>query len=82
MFGEQGAWLGTYDVTGICTELTIVLPSPGRFYATAIMKIIMAQLLLHYNMQLVEKDVRRWWTWRSSMLPRKGTLVRMSPRLE
>jgi hypothetical protein len=54
--------------------------SPGRFYAAAIMKLLVAQVILNYDVELVNKDAKRWWTWRSSMLPLEGTLVKFTAR--
>ncbi|KAI1132438.1 cytochrome P450 [Nemania abortiva] len=48
---------------------------PGRYYATAIIKVIMAQIIMEFDCQLVDPGASRWFTWRSSMLPRKNTMV-------
>ncbi len=54
--------------------------SPGRYYAVAVMKVIMGQLLMHYNCELVDADASRWFTWRSTMLPKENTMVVLTPR--
>ncbi|KAI2618907.1 cytochrome P450 [Hypoxylon sp. NC1633] len=53
---------------------------PGRYYATAVMKVMLAQIVLNYDCELVDKDASRWFTWRSTMLPKKGTMVVFTPR--
>ncbi|OAL53550.1 cytochrome P450 [Pyrenochaeta sp. DS3sAY3a] len=65
----------TYHVWG-----TGRMACPGRFYAAAIMKLLVAQIILNYDVGLVDKDAKRWWTWRSSMLPLEGTLVKFTVR--
>lgn len=54
--------------------------SPGRYYAAAVMKTMLAQVILKYDCELVDKKAARWFTWRSSMLPRKNTMVMFRPR--
>lgn len=53
--------------------------SPGRFYAAAVMKVMLAQIILDYDCELVDKRAPRWFTWRSSMLPREKTMVVFQP---
>ncbi|KAI0183417.1 cytochrome P450 [Xylaria flabelliformis] len=53
---------------------------PGRYYATAVMKVIISQLIMHYDTKLVDADAGRWFTWRSTMLPKKDTMVIFTPR--
>ncbi|TRX96846.1 hypothetical protein FHL15_002152 [Xylaria flabelliformis] len=48
---------------------------PGRYYAVAVMKVIMSQIIMNYNCHLVDPDASRWFTWRSTMLPKKDTMV-------
>ncbi|KAF3000341.1 hypothetical protein E8E14_002268 [Neopestalotiopsis sp. 37M] len=52
---------------------------PGRFYATAIMKMIIGQIVLDYDCELQEPEAPRWFTWRSSMLPKASTMVVFKP---
>ncbi|KAK6212824.1 hypothetical protein LQW54_004913 [Pestalotiopsis sp. IQ-011] len=52
---------------------------PGRFYATAIMKMITGQIVLNYDCELQEPEAPRWFTWRSSMLPKASTMVAFKP---
>ncbi|KAL4744749.1 hypothetical protein BDW72DRAFT_199290 [Aspergillus terricola var. indicus] len=48
---------------------------PGRYYATAVMKLVLAQIILEYDCRLVDPAARRWFTWRSTMLPNPRTKV-------
>jgi cytochrome P450 len=54
--------------------------SPGRYYAAAVMKVVLAQIIRDYDCSLVDPGARRWFTWRSTTLPRPGTKVVFSPR--
>ncbi|KAL5437920.1 hypothetical protein PMIN06_010389 [Paraphaeosphaeria minitans] len=53
---------------------------PGRVYAAAIMKLLVAQVITEYDIELVDKQEQRWWVWRSSMLPKDKTIVAFKPR--
>jgi cytochrome P450 len=44
------------------------------------MKVILAQIIRDYDCSLVDPAARRWFTWRSTTLPRPGTKVVFSPR--
>lgn len=64
-------------------RLTVILVrtnSPGRFYAAAVIKIMLAQVILNYDCELVDKNARRWFTWRSSTLPKEKAMVIFHPR--
>ncbi|KAI3317916.1 cytochrome P450 [Xylariaceae sp. AK1471] len=52
---------------------------PGRYYATAVMKVIMAQVLLNYDCELDDAQQSRCISWRSTVLPRKSTMVHFTP---
>ncbi|KAI0406390.1 hypothetical protein F4802DRAFT_113734 [Xylaria palmicola] len=52
---------------------------PGRYYAAAVMKVIISQIIASYDMKFVDADASRWFTWRSTMLPRKDTMVIFTP---
>ncbi|KAI0481793.1 cytochrome P450 [Xylaria cf. heliscus] len=52
---------------------------PGRYYATAVMKVILAQIILNYDCKLEDAQKPRWFSWRSTILPRKSTLVNFTP---
>jgi hypothetical protein len=54
--------------------------SPGRFYAAACMKVLMGQIIMNYDMKLLDPEASRMFTWRSSMLPRPKTKMVFTPR--
>ncbi|KAI0019487.1 cytochrome P450 [Xylariomycetidae sp. FL0641] len=55
---------------------------PGRFYATAFMKVILGHIILNYECHLVEPDKKRWQTWRSATMPLENTKVIFTPLQE
>jgi hypothetical protein len=54
--------------------------SPGRFYASAFIKVVVAQLLLNYNFALVEPEASRWISWRVARIPKPWTKLTFTPR--
>ena len=54
--------------------------SPGRFYASAIMKMVSALLIIKFDLQLAQSEDRRWFSWRSFIYPRAKTRVILRPR--
>lgn len=63
------------DSPGICYVHLLIGTSPGRMYAAAIMKQIIAQVILNYDIRLVREDEKRCWVWRSSILPLEKTEI-------
>ncbi|RYP38346.1 hypothetical protein DL767_002586 [Monosporascus sp. MG133] len=53
---------------------------PGRYYASAVMKLILAQIIMNYDFELVQPNAPRWLSWRSTTLPRRATLVNFRAR--
>ncbi|GAB1311480.1 hypothetical protein MFIFM68171_01690 [Madurella fahalii] len=53
---------------------------PGRYYASAFMKVVVGQILMKYDLKLVEPDAPRWMTWRAAMMPKSKTMVVFTPR--
>ncbi|KAL1606181.1 hypothetical protein SLS60_003582 [Paraconiothyrium brasiliense] len=53
---------------------------PGRVYAAAIMKLLVAQVITQYDIELLDKHQKRWWIWRSSMLPVENIVVAFKHR--
>ncbi|MCJ1356768.1 MAG: hypothetical protein MMC33_006764 [Icmadophila ericetorum] len=53
---------------------------PGRYYASAFMKVVVAQIIINYDLALVEPDAPRWVTWRAARLPKAATMVTFIPR--
>jgi cytochrome P450 len=60
----------TYHVWG-----TGRMACPGRYYATAVMKVILGQIIMNYHCELLNRDSSRCLTWRSTMLPKHSTKV-------
>ncbi|KAI0870674.1 cytochrome P450 [Hypoxylon argillaceum] len=52
---------------------------PGRFYATAVMKLVVGHIIKNYDCQLAHPRASRWFTWRSTMLPKQRTMVLFTP---
>ncbi|EGD92510.1 hypothetical protein TESG_00083 [Trichophyton tonsurans CBS 112818] len=52
---------------------------PGRFYAAAVMKIILGLYLTKYDMELADKKAPRWFMWRSFIYPSASTTVILQP---
>ncbi|KAI0118646.1 cytochrome P450 [Nemania sp. FL0031] len=48
---------------------------PGRFYASVIMKMIVTQILLEWECKMADISSSRTIVWRSSVVPREGTVV-------
>jgi cytochrome P450 len=53
---------------------------PGRFYASAFMKVVVAQMLMEYDFKLVEPEAPRWISWRVARIPRPWTKLTFTPR--
>ncbi|KAK4224545.1 cytochrome P450 [Podospora fimiseda] len=53
---------------------------PGRFYASATMKVIISQVLKQYDIKLVDEKMERSWVMRSAIVPRDGVKVAFKPR--
>jgi cytochrome P450 len=53
---------------------------PGRYYAAAFMKVVVGQIIMNYDLKLVEPGAPRWMTWRAAMLPLGKTMVMFTPR--
>ena len=44
------------------------------------MKVVVAQILIKYDLALVEPEAPRWMTWRAALLPKAATKVTFTPR--
>lgn len=53
---------------------------PGRFYAAAMMKTILALFITKYDMALAEPERARWFAWRTFIYPLPSTKVVLHPR--
>ena len=56
--------------------------SPGRFYAAALAKLVIAHLVDEYDFHLVNPEAPRWFTWRTCRIPREDVMVVFTPRKE
>lgn len=54
--------------------------SPGRFYAAAAAKVIMSQVVSKYDMRMVDKEAKRWWSLRLTIVLREDIKVEFTPR--
>lgn len=57
----------------------LTTPSPGRFYASAVMKVILGQMILNYDCELLNPNEKRLFTWRSTILPKPSAKVVFTP---
>ncbi|PYH86450.1 cytochrome P450 [Aspergillus uvarum CBS 121591] len=50
---------------------------PGRYYASLLLKLVLAQILLRYDVKMVEgaEDERRYFYWRSAIVPKAGAVL-------
>ncbi|KAI2622660.1 cytochrome P450 [Hypomontagnella submonticulosa] len=53
---------------------------PGRFYATAIMKVVLGHIIMNYDCSLVEPSAPRSFMWRTATVPKDETMVVFTPR--
>jgi hypothetical protein len=80
MSGELVEWLGEFLSTRQADSgAQLTFNSPGRYYAAAVMKVILGQIIMNYDCELANPEAPRWWTWRSSMLPKENTIVIFTP---
>ncbi|KAI9879025.1 MAG: hypothetical protein M1830_009824 [Pleopsidium flavum] len=54
---------------------------PGRFYAAAIMKLMVAHVLLHYDIKFQDEKAELSFSWRSAIIPRSGTKLLFRERV-
>ena len=58
-----------------------VTPSPGRFYASAALKMMVANTLVKYEMKFVDKTASRTFSWRSAIVPRSSNSLMVRERI-
>lgn len=85
-----GAWvnkLGKFcsifvgDIAGITSSMVDMSDtSPGRFYAAALAKLVIAHLVEEYDFQLANPEAPRWFTWRTCRIPREDVMAVFTPR--
>lgn len=54
--------------------------SPGRFYASISMKLIIAHIVKGYDLKLLDQNKERSSTWRSYVFPRQDVFMQLFPR--
>ncbi|KAF2967330.1 hypothetical protein GQX73_g6256 [Xylaria multiplex] len=52
---------------------------PGRYYATMALKVIIGQIITHYDISLPDPNAKSVLTWRSTFLPRNSFPVVLTP---
>ncbi|KAI9845652.1 MAG: hypothetical protein M1837_004626 [Sclerophora amabilis] len=56
---------------------------PGRFYATVIIKLLLSNIMMHYDCKLEDKAGKtnsKFFTWRSSIVPSANMVMLLKPR--
>lgn len=59
----------------MAARLTNITHSPGRFHAAFVIKIVISQMLLQYDMHLEDENARRSWFWETFALPYESTRI-------
>jgi hypothetical protein len=54
--------------------------SPGRFYAAAVLKLVVATVLLNYDCELPPIRGERSFQWRSSVIPKRSIKLMVQRR--
>lgn len=52
---------------------------PGRYYAAAVMKVVMGQIIMNYDCNLADQSSPRYFAWRSTILPKQDTIIEFTP---
>jgi hypothetical protein len=50
-------------------EPRLTITSPGRFYASFIVKLVLVEMIQTYDFQMQSIPEKRYFTWRSSLIP-------------
>lgn len=59
---------------------TLTFRSPGRFYASAALKLVVALLVRNYDCELEPFDGEPYTEWRTSLIPKSGLTLRVKQR--
>ena len=54
--------------------------SPGRFYSSLILKLVLAHVLRGYDCELLDNGKPQTFMWRTAVLPRTDLMMLMKPR--
>ena len=57
-----------------------LLRSPGRFYATLVLKLILVHILSNYDCKMQEIKGPRSRQWRSAIIPKESIMLWIRPR--
>ncbi|PVH92176.1 cytochrome P450 [Periconia macrospinosa] len=49
------------------------LACPGRFHASIVMKLVIAQFVMRYDMKLEDENARTFWSWETFIMPYEST---------
>jgi hypothetical protein len=50
-----------------------ITTSPGRFHASIVMKLVIAHIVLRYEMKLEDERARTLWSWETFTMPYEST---------
>lgn len=65
------------------TAIDLSLSSPGRYYASRVLKIIIAHMIQHYEIKTdvnADQKTQRFY-WRSAIVPKSNTVIRLRKRV-
>lgn len=54
--------------------------SPGRFYAVAVLKMMVGHVVDMYDIEVTEPDGAKTFSWRSAIIPRSSAKVSFRPK--
>ncbi|KAL8992990.1 MAG: hypothetical protein Q9169_006680 [Polycauliona sp. 2 TL-2023] len=55
---------------------------PGRFYASAVLRLLLCHVLENFDVQLLDQTAKRAMTWRSAIIPCSSTTIVVRPRVK
>lgn len=56
-------------------SLTVIVESPGRFYASLAMKMVLSGILSEFDIRLENQQARTRWFWETFAMPYESTRV-------
>jgi cytochrome P450 len=57
------------------------LACPGRFHASIVMKLVIASILVRYNVKLEDEKAKTLWSWETFTMPYESTRFILTERL-
>ena len=94
-YGAPGVWSGKwalYEAIFACIPMSfrfwdrrtwlmcVQIYSPGRFYSSFVIKLMLQHMLRHYEFELLEERKPNNFTWRSAVMPRTDLMVMLTRR--